>query len=88
MGKKRKDHIETETARQQHRDTEGETHREGEREVATGEERQAEVKIQRGTRSMKTNSNAVKSVEQQENVNIFPFPTAFSRGGGRPVNNC
>lgn len=31
---------------------------------------------------METNSNVVKSVDQQENVNMFPSPTALNRRGG------
>lgn len=84
-GKKRKGHIETETERQRHRETQGRRRRESdrEREKWHKEETQTEVKIQRETRSMETNSNAVKSVEQQENVNTFPSPTAFTRRGGQ-----
>lgn len=36
---------------------------------------------------MERNSNAVKTEKQQEIVNMFPSPTAFTRegGGGRRV---
>lgn len=42
---------------------------------------------------METNSNAVNSVKQHKNVNMFPSPTAFTGGGGGVdlstiVNTC
>lgn len=40
---------------------------------------------------MEANSNAGKSVEQQQNINTFPSPTALLWGGGdlsAIVNTC
>ena len=67
------------------------------RDKQRGRRRESEEERERGKetekrRTMETNSNAVKSVEQQEHVNTFPSPTAFTRGGGADlstiVNTC
>lgn len=66
-----------------------ETNRGGDGESQRKRERGKETEKRR---TMETNSNAVKSVEQQEHVNTLPSPTAFTRGGGADlstiVNTC